>query len=141
MSNTPTKKTTTAAGTNAANQTVTHSQPYVKKVDLVVIATAQNGSKTTLVLGTDYTVADNAGGGTVKTGGVITLINTLPMTSTVSIAHNYPVDASNDILQRWYEEGCPIDGELATDDRGASALQTSQKRLNTLKTRSTASNP
>ena len=135
-----TTKTTTVAGTNAANQQVTHTLPFIKALDLIVTVTTNLGVVSTLSASGGYTVSGTASAG-IFTGGTITVTNAVPTTSTITISSIYPPGTSNDILRRWVDRGTPIDGEFANDDVVKPALLTTQRRTFTQKEPSTLANP
>lgn len=128
------------AGTNIANQTVTVPFVFVEDNDLIVTKTI-SGVTTTLTLGSGYTVADNSQEGIEAPGSVVTIISAVPTTGTITIATSYSTDEENDAMQRFDDEGSPVDGPLARDPFVPTGIQFSAKRKMNVRAKASISNP
>lgn len=126
-------------GTNTAGQTVTFPYPFIKDADLIV-ATVVTATGVATVLSTGFTVTDTTNGGIV-TSATIAITAAVPTTSAISVSTAYPKDVSNDILRRWNDLGCPIDGVYFTDHPSVSLPPSTKKEDYSGKLPSSLTNP
>lgn len=127
-------------GTNTAGQTVTFPYPFIKDSDLIVATVVTSTGIATTLNSSAYTVTDTTNDGIV-TSATIAITAAVPTTSAISVSTSYPKDMSNDILRRWNDRGCPIDGVYSTDHPSVSNPQNTQKENFSEKVASTLTNP
>jgi len=127
-------------GTNTAGQTVTFPYPFIKDADLIVATVVTSTGVATTLASNAYTVTDTPNDGIV-TSASIAITAAVPTTSAISVSTKYPKDASNDILRRWNDLGCPIDGVYSTDHPSVSLPQKTKKEDYSGKLPSSLTNP
>ena len=140
----PKQITPSVAGTNTAGQVISFPHTYVTSNDIVVAITASGGAVTTYTGQTGFTVSGTAQNGSlgtqVYTSGSVTITAAVPTTSTIVVICDYPMDLSNDMMERFTNAGSPIDGPFSHSGWGFNQKLVAQQENYTGHPEATASN-
>ena len=140
----PKQITPSVAGTATAGQVVAFPHTFVNPNDIVVSITASGGAVTNYTNQTGFSVSGTAQNGSlgtqVYTSGNVTITSAVPTTSTIVLTCDYPMDLSNDLMERFTNAGSPIDGPLSHSGWGFNQKLVAQQENYTGHPEVTASN-